>query len=313
MKTLIIHHDDCLRHAPGPRHPERPDRVVAVLKAVSAVPGTELLPAPKAIPEQLQRVHPAEYWDRLCGLEPDLNPAVSPASERVALDPDTWLSAGSLNAALRGSGAACFAVDEIFAGRARNAFCVTRPPGHHAGTARAMGFCLLNHVAVAARHAQAAHGVRRVAILDFDVHHGNGTQAIFENAPEVLYVSSHQVPLYPGTGYPDETGCGNILNLPLAPGSGSTEFRATWFQRGLPALERFAPDLVIVSAGFDAHQRDPLAQLELQDADYAWITAEIRALADTLCGGRLVSVLEGGYDLDALASASSAHVQALTA
>jgi acetoin utilization deacetylase AcuC-like enzyme len=313
MKTLIIHHDDCLRHETGPRHPERSDRVVAVLKAVSAVPGTELLPAPKAIPEQLQRVHPAEYWERLCALEPDPNPSVGPASERVALDPDTWLSAGSLNAALRGSGAACFAVDEIFAGRARNAFCVTRPPGHHAGWASAMGFCLLNHVAVAARHAQAVHGVRRVAILDFDVHHGNGTQAIFENAPEVLYVSSHQVPLYPGTGSPDETGCGNILNLPLAPGSGSAEFRAAWFQRGLPALERFAPDLVIVSAGFDAHQRDPLAQLELQDADYAWITAEIRALADTACGGRLVSVLEGGYDLDALASASSAHVQALTA
>jgi acetoin utilization deacetylase AcuC-like enzyme len=313
MKTLIIHHDDCLRHDPGPRHAERSDRVVAVLKAVSAVPGTELLPAPKAIPEQLQRVHPAEYWERLCALEPDPNPAVGPASERVALDPDTWLSAGSLNAALRGSGAACFAVDEIFAGRARNAFCVTRPPGHHAGWASAMGFCLLNHVAVAARHAQAVHGVRRVAILDFDVHHGNGTQAIFENEPEVLYVSSHQVPLYPGTGYAEETGCGNILNLPLAPGSGSAEFRAAWFQRGLPALERFAPDLVIVSAGFDAHQRDPLAQLELQDADYAWITAEIRALADTACGGRLVSVLEGGYDLDALASASSAHVQALIA
>jgi acetoin utilization deacetylase AcuC-like enzyme len=152
-----------------------------------------------------------------------------------------------------------------------------------------------------------------VAILDFDVHHGNGTQAIFENEPEVLYVSSHQVPLYPGTGYAEETGCGNILNLPLAPGSGSAEFRTAWFRRGLPALERFAPDLVIVSAGFDAHQRDPLAQLELQDADYAWITAEIRALADAACGGRLVSVLEGGYDLDALASASSAHVQALIA
>jgi acetoin utilization deacetylase AcuC-like enzyme len=145
------------------------------------------------------------------------------------------------------------------------------------------------------------------------VHHGNGTQAIFESAPEVLYVSSHQLPLYPGTGYPEETGCGNVLNLPLAPGSGSAEFRGAWVRRGLPALERFAPDLVVVSAGFDAHQRDPLAQLELQDADYAWITAEIRALADALCDGRLISVLEGGYDLDALASAAAAHVRALTA
>jgi acetoin utilization deacetylase AcuC-like enzyme len=166
---------------------------------------------------------------------------------------------------------------------------------------------------VAARHAQVVHSARRVAILDFDVHHGNGTQAIFENAPEVLFVSSHQLPLYPGTGHAEETGCGNILNLPLAPGSGSAQFRAAWFQRGLPALERFAPDLVFVSAGFDAHQRDPLAQLELQDADYAWITAEIRALAEAACGGRLVSVLEGGYDLDALASAAAAHVQALIA
>jgi acetoin utilization deacetylase AcuC-like enzyme len=313
MKTLIIHHDDCLRHDPGPRHAERPERVGAVLKAVGGLPGTESLPAPKADAEQLQRVHPADYWERLCALEPEPNPAVGPASERIALDPDTWLSAGSLNAALRGSGAACFAVDEIFAGRARNAFCVTRPPGHHAGTASAMGFCLINHVAVAARHAQVVHSARRVAILDFDVHHGNGTQAIFENAPEVLFVSSHQLPLYPGTGHAEETGCGNILNLPLAPGSGSAQFRAAWFQRGLPALERFAPDLVFVSAGFDAHQRDPLAQLELQDADYAWITAEIRALAEAACGGRLVSVLEGGYDLDALASASAAHVQALIA
>jgi acetoin utilization deacetylase AcuC-like enzyme len=176
-----------------------------------------------------------------------------------------------------------------------------------------MGFCLLNHVAVAARHAQAGHGARRVAILDFDVHHGNGTQDIFESDAQVLYVSSHQAPLYPGTGFAAETGCGNVLNLPLAPGSGSAEFRRAWLQRGLPELERFAPDLVIVSAGFDAHQRDPLAQLELQDADYAWITAEIRALAEAACGGRLVSVLEGGYDLDALASAAAAHVQALIA
>jgi acetoin utilization deacetylase AcuC-like enzyme len=176
-----------------------------------------------------------------------------------------------------------------------------------------MGFCLLNHAAVAVRHAQAEHGVQRVAIVDFDVHHGNGTQEIFEESPDVLYISSHQMPLYPGTGYPEETGCGNILNLPLAPGAGGTEFRAAWGRLGLPALERFRPDFIVVSAGFDAHHRDPLGQLELQDEDFAWITRAIRAAADDACQGRLVSILEGGYDLEALASAASAHVGALAA
>ncbi|MGK2924887.1 MAG: histone deacetylase family protein [Lysobacterales bacterium] len=311
MKTLIIHHDDCLRHDTGPQHPERPDRVTAVLRAVSGLRGTEVLPAPRATAEQVERAHPAAYRERLAELEPTSQPAAGQLAERVALDPDTWLSAGSLDAALRGSGAACFAIDQIYAGRARNAFCVTRPPGHHAASETAMGFCLLNHAAVAARHAQAAYGAKRVAILDFDVHHGNGTQTLFENSPDVLYVSSHQDPLYPGTGHLDETGCGNIVNMPLQPGSGSAEFRAAWFERGLPALDDFAPDLVILSAGFDAHRRDPLGQLELEDADYGWITAEIRALAERACEGRLVSVLEGGYDLEALAGASIEHVQAL--
>jgi acetoin utilization deacetylase AcuC-like enzyme len=223
------------------------------------------------------------------------------------------LSTGSLDAALRGSGAACFAIDQIFAGRAVNAFCVTRPPGHHAEAATAMGFCLLNHAAIAARHAQAVHGAERVAILDFDVHHGNGTQAIVAESSELLYVSSHQLPLYPGTGQPEERGCGNVLNLPLAPGAGGAEFREVWTEYGLPELQRFGPDLVIVSAGFDAHERDPLGQLRLQDADYDWITQEIRTIADAACGGRLVSILEGGYDLEALASAAAAHVGALIA
>ena len=309
MKTLIIHHDDCLRHDPGPRHPERAERVAAILAAVSVAPGTELLPAPRAEPEHVQRAHDAGYWRQLGELEPP----DGPAGDRVALDPDTWLSAGSVDAALRGSGAACFAVDQIYAGRADNAFCATRPPGHHAGVATAMGFCLLNHAAVAVRHAQAEHGAKRVAVVDFDVHHGNGTQAIFEASPDVLYVSSHQMPLYPGTGHPDETGCGNIYNLPLAPGAGSAEFRAAWSTRGLPALERFRPDLIVVSAGFDAHHRDPLGQLELQDEDFAWITVAVRAAADAACQGRLVSILEGGYDLEALASAAAAHVGALAA
>jgi acetoin utilization deacetylase AcuC-like enzyme len=309
MKTLIIHHEDCLRHDPGPGHPERTDRVATVLAAVENLSGTELLPAPKATAEQLLRAHTPDYLQWLT----DMDPTADPASERIALDPDTWMSQGSLDAALRGSGATCFAIDQIFAGRANKAFCVTRPPGHHAESERAMGFCLFNHAAVAARHAQTVHGAQRVAILDFDVHHGNGTQAIVAESADILYVSSHQLPLYPGTGLPDERGCGNVLNLPLPPGSGSAEFRAAWEDRGLPMLERFGADLVIVSAGFDAHERDPLGQLRLQDADYAWITHAICAIAGASCQGRVVSTLEGGYDLEALATAASAHVEALIA
>lgn len=309
MKTLILHHDDCLRHDPGARHPERPGRVRAILSAIRNMQGTETLPAPKASLEQISRVHDADYWQRLIELEPGTD---HPGEDRLALDPDTFLSPGSIDAALRGSGAACFAVDQVFAGKARNAFCVVRPPGHHAESSLAMGFCLLNHVAVAARHALAVHTIKRVAILDFDVHHGNGTQAIFAQSPDVLYVSSHQMPLFPGTGSADETGCGNILNLPLAPGDGSHEFRAAWSQRGLPALHDFQPDLIIISAGLDAHQRDPLGQIELQDDDFGWITREICSQAQKACDGRVISLLEGGYDLEALASASRAHVEALT-
>ena len=309
MKTLLLHHGDCLRHDPGARHVEGPGRVRAILSAIQCMKGTELLPAPKASLEQIGRVHDTHYWQRLIELEPA---ADSNGVDKVALDPDTFLSPGSIDAALRGSGAACFAIDQVFAGKSRNAFCVIRPPGHHAQSDRAMGFCLLNHVAVAARHALAVHGIKRVAILDFDVHHGNGTQAIFEQAPEVLYVSSHQVPLYPGTGLADETGCGNILNLTLAPGAGSREFRAVWSERGLPALHDFQPELIIISAGFDAHQRDPLGQLELQDDDYGWITREFCSYARGACDGRVISVLEGGYDLEALAGSACAHVEALT-
>ena len=308
MKTLILHHDDCLRHEPGVHHPERPERVTAVLNALRDMPGLEWLPAPKATPEQILRVHDADYWERLVESEPgpdDDLPAV--------LDPDTFMSQGSLNATLRGSGAACFAVDQVCTGKARNAFCAVRPPGHHAETSVAMGFCLLNHVAVAARHVQSVHAAKRVAILDFDVHHGNGTQDIFDASPDVMYISSHQIPLYPGTGYPHETGCGNVVNMPLSPGAGSGPFREAWETRGLPALDRFDPDFIIVSAGFDAHRADPLGEIELEDEDFAWITEEIRGLAEQHCDGRIISVLEGGYDLAALASAARAHVGALVA
>ena len=309
MKTLILHHDDCLRHDTGQRHVERPERVAAVLGAVAELPGVETLPAPRATLEQLTLVHPAEYWNDLLDAEP------GGGDDRclVALDADTFMSPGSIDATLRGSGAACFAVDQVAAGKARNAFCAIRPPGHHALASVPMGFCLLNHVAVEARYAIAQGHAEKVAILDFDVHHGNGTQAIFEESPEVLFVSSHQMPLYPGSGYATETGVGNITNLPLSPGDGSHTFRAAWSGQGLEALYRFAPDLVLVSAGFDAHVRDPLGQLELVDEDYGWITAEIRSVAESACGGKMISLLEGGYDLEALATASEAHVRALTA
>ncbi len=305
MPTLIIHHDDCLRHDTGPRHPERPARITAVLEALAGLGGLEFLPAPKATPDQLQRVHPDWYCRQLAAEEP--------AEGRVALDPDTFLSPGSIDAALRGSGAICFAIDEVLAGKARNAFCATRPPGHHAEAELPMGFCLFNHVAVGACHGLAQAGCERVAIIDFDVHHGNGTQAIFAAEPRVLYVSSHQSPLYPGTGLVHETGVGNILNLPLEPGAGGREFREAWTTLGLPAVHGFEPDLVLISAGFDAHRDDPLAQLELVEEDFHWISAELRGLAEQSCAGRLVSTLEGGYDLGALGASARAHVDALCA
>lgn len=303
MTTLILHHDECLNHDPGTMHPESSQRVRTVLDALENLPGTEKLPAPLANTVQITRAHALDYWQGIVEAEPK--------EGRVMLDADTLLSPGSVNAALRASGAACFAVDQIYAGQARNAFCATRPPGHHAEASRAMGFCILNNVAIAARHAQAIHGVEKVAIVDFDVHHGNGTQAIFEADPSVFYVSSHQDPLWPGTGHSDETGCGNILNLPLPQGSGSAEFRHAWSTLGLPALRAFAPALILISAGFDAHEADPLAQLKLQFDDYYWITREIYEYAEQACQGRVVSVLEGGYNLDALGPCARAHVSAL--
>jgi acetoin utilization deacetylase AcuC-like enzyme len=221
------------------------------------------------------------------------------------------MSPGTWEAALLGLGAATQAVDAVLGGAATNAFAAVRPPGHHAETRRPMGFCLFNNVAAAARHAQRAHGAERVAIIDFDVHHGNGTQEIFWDDPSVLYASTHQMPLCPGTGAAGETGAGNIVNAPLAPGDGSRAFRARIEGVILPAVARFRPDLLLVSAGFDAHRRDPLANLDLDEADFAWITEEILELAARQAGGRVVSLLEGGYDLDALAGSAAAHVAAL--
>ncbi len=307
MQTALITHLDCLEHDAGPGHAERPERLRAVLAALAAdeFAGLRREAAPLASREQLAQAHPESYIDSILAVQPA--PGV-----RVVLDADTSMSAGSATAALRGAGGAAAAVDLVMSGAVQAAFVATRPPGHHAEPAMAMGFCLFNNVFVAARHACVRWGLSRVAIADFDVHHGNGTQDMVAADPALFFVSSHQSPCYPGTGAASERGeFGNILNAPLPPGAGSVAFRRVWSRTLLPAIEAFAPELLIVSAGFDAHRDDPLAQLELDVADYDWITRELAALAGRRCGGRLVSVLEGGYDLDALAASAAAHVRAL--
>lgn len=306
MSLLLLTHRACLTHDPGPYHPECPDRLRAVLTALEAEEFSDLIrgEAPRATEEQLTRVHPPAYVEAILGIRPE-------PDERVPLDGDTMMSHGSAEAALRAAGAAVAAVDAVMAGEVRRAFCATRPPGHHCEPARPMGFCLFSNAAIAARHAQAAHGVARVAVVDFDVHHGNGTQACFETEPSLLYVSSHQWPLYPGTGAESETGVGNIVNGTLPPGADGAAFRALWERALLPAVDSFAPGLLIISAGFDAHAADPLAQLRVREPDFAWLTAALCAVAERHAGGRVVSLLEGGYDLAALGASVAAHVRSL--
>ena len=304
--TLLITHPACLDHDPGAWHPECPDRLRAVLGALED-PAFESLrreAAPAATAAQLGLVHPAAHIESLLALRPE-------AGELVQIDGDTAIGAGSIDAALRAAGAALRGVDAVLGGEADTAFAAVRPPGHHAEPDRAMGFCLFSNAAIAAVHARVAWGAERVAVLDFDVHHGNGTQAAFRADPALFYGSSHQFPCYPGTGRASERGVGNIVNAPLPPGSASGAFRTAWADHILPALRAFGPDLIIVSAGFDAHKADPLAELRLETADFGWITTEILAVADAVCRGRLVSVLEGGYDLAALADSAAAHVRAL--
>ena len=301
----IYSHPACLLHDPGPGHPETIARLQNVIEALrTAFPPLDWHSAPLATREQLARVHTRELIAAV------LDTAVAQA---VRLDEDTVLSAGSAQAALHASGAAIAAVDALCTGEITRAFCAVRPPGHHATAGTAMGFCLFNHVAVAAAHALAAHGLVRVAIVDFDVHHGNGTQAIFENDSRVLYASSHQSPLYPGSGMEVERGLGNVFNAPLPPGSNATLFRAAWSERLLPAIDAFAPELVLVSAGFDAHRLDPLADMNLEAEDYRWLGAELARLADRHAGGRLGSTLEGGYSLTALRECSVAYLSGLGA
>ena len=296
-------HSACLQHDTGPAHAERPARLEAVTSALrEAFPRVPWSDAPRATRGQLLRVHD----DALLRLVLD-----TPFADSIALDPDTVLSKGSAEAALRAAGAGVAAVDAVIAEAAPRAFCAVRPPGHHATPSVAMGFCLFNNIAVAAAHALDAHGLARVAIVDFDVHHGNGTQAAFEGDQRVLYLSSHQMPLYPDTGYANERGVGNVVNAPLRPGAGGEAFRSAWSQILLPVIDAFRPQLLLISAGFDAHRLDPLAQLQLEADDYAWLTTELVALADRHSHGRVVSMLEGGYDLTALRECSVAHVRAL--
>ena len=307
MTSLLISHPSFLEHDTGRQHPERPDRLRAVLAALdeAGFPGLVPVAAPPATLEQLTRVHPVDYVEAILGIRP-------PPGELVQIDGDTIMSAGSAEAVRRAAGALVAGVDAVMTGKASTVFAAVRPPGHHALPDVPGGFCLFNNVAVGALHAQSVYGLDRVAIVDFDVHHGQGTQAIVAPDPRLFYASSHQSPLYPGTGSPRERGLsGNVVNVPLAPDSGSAEFRAGWADRILPALDDFAPQLVLVSAGFDAHRRDPLAQLGVETADFAWLTGELLAIADRHADGRLVSVLEGGYDLDALAESVVAHVGVL--
>jgi acetoin utilization deacetylase AcuC-like enzyme len=306
MTTLLITHPACLDHLTPSGHPERPDRLRAIERALEQERFQNLtrVEAPRAALEMIALCHPMDYVTAIRD--------ATPQTGLVRLDADTSMSPGSYEAALRAAGGMVFAVDEVMAGRAKNAFVASRPPGHHAETARPMGFCLFNNAAIAARHAQRKHDLERAAVVDFDVHHGNGSQDIFWSDRTVMYGSTHQMPLYPGTGSVTERGEHNtIVNAPLDPGAGGDEFRAAFETVILPRLRDFRPDFLVISAGFDAHMRDPLANLNLFEADFEWATRKLMEVAEQTAGGRVVSVLEGGYDLVGLANSVAAHVSAL--
>ena len=304
MTTALYTHADCLDHITPPGHPERVDRLNAVEEALAEMT-LERREPPLAAVSEILRCHPQSYLDRIAAALPD--------GDWAQLDADTHLSAGSLDAARRGVGGCTAAVDAVLAGEVGNAFVACRPPGHHAETATAMGFCLFGNIAVAAKRALDHHGLGRVAIVDFDVHHGNGTQDLMWNEERVLFVSTHQMPLFPGSGATHETGAhGQILNLPLAPGTGSAEMRRAYEGAAFPALEEFEPELLLISAGFDADARDPLANLNWRTEDFRWVTRRLCDIAARHCGGRVVSTLEGGYDFHALGAGVAAHVEVLT-
>ena len=305
--TLFYSHPICQEHEAGPQHPEQPARLKAILEALEAPEFAGLQRRSASISDiaALKEVHQADLVDIIFDNIPDAGYA--------AIDGDTIMSPASGVAALRAAGALRAAVDAVVTGAADNAFCAVRPPGHHAEPGRSMGFCLFNNVVLGAERARREHGLGRVAVVDFDVHHGNGTQAAFERDGDMFFASTHQSPLYPGTGAADERGVGNIFNAPLRPDSGSDEFRDAMRSKLFPALRVFDPELILISAGFDAHSDDPLANLHLFEADYAWVTVELCRIAAEKCSGRIVSTLEGGYDLRALAASVAAHVGALMA
>ncbi len=303
MPVALYTHSDMLEHRPGPGHPERPDRLGAVIEALAdATLDVERLQASEARRDDLERIHPAAYVSRLFD--------ASPREGLVQLDPDTSLSPGSLRAARLAAGAVIDAVRAVAADEATRAFCAVRPPGHHAEPNRTMGFCMFSNVAIAARVAQSL-GMARVAVVDFDVHHGNGTQAAFETDDSLFFASIHQSPLYPGTGGAEETGVGNVVNAPIPPHAAREMWRGAFARELMPALDAFRPDLVLISAGFDAHRRDPLAHQSLEAEDFAWATRAVIEVARNRCGGKVVSSLEGGYDLEGLGRSALAHVQAL--
>lgn len=303
MTTALLTHADCLSHVTPDGHPERVARLEHILHALEKL-DLKRVTAPLAADDDLLRIHPESYIR-------DIR-AARPADGFAQIDGDTFLSPGSVDAAYRAAGAAVRAVDLVLGGEASNAFCAIRPPGHHAESETAMGFCLFGNAALAAKHALDHHGLNRVAVVDFDVHHGNGTQDLLWDEARALVITSQQMPLWPGSGRPEETGVHDtVLNIPLAPGSGGAEMRASYEEKAFPRLRAFRPELIIISAGFDAHQDDPLANLNWATDDFAWITAELCRIADEVCSGRIVSTLEGGYDLNALAEATRAHVEEL--
>jgi acetoin utilization deacetylase AcuC-like enzyme len=302
LATLLLHHPTFANHKTSAGHPERPDRYRAVETVLGQAQFDALVreKAEVADLDTTRYVHTDRYVDALQDARPN--------EGYVYLDGDTMMEPSTWEVVLRGVGGTLQAVDKVLDGEVQNAFVACRPPGHHAESERAMGFCLFNNIGIGARHAQKKHGLKRVAIVDFDVHHGNGTQEIFYSDPSVLYASTHQMPLYPGTGAARETGVGNIFNAPLAPGDGGDKMRTAFEGKILPALDTFKPELIIVSAGFDAHERDPLGSLRMTADDFAWVTRELMKSAEKNCQGRLVSVLEGGYDLQGLADSVAAHV-----
>ena len=309
MPTLLLTHPSFVEHDTGPGHPERPDRMRAIDKVLAHELYNGLVRAEAPLRDDVEAAialaHPQGYIDAIKQVRPTKGQAP------IRLDPDTVLSSGSWEAALRAVGAGLEAVDQVMAGRYKNAFCQVRPCGHHAEHDRAMGFCIFSNVAIAGMYARQKHGAERIAVVDFDVHHGNGTQDIYWSDKDLFFASTHQMPLYPGTGDLSERGVGNIWNAPLRPGDGGDSFREAMESRIIPALRNFSPDLVLISAGFDAHRADPLANLNLVEADFAWATEKLTEIADRQAGGRVVSMLEGGYNLPALARSVGVHVKTL--